>query len=76
MTKAWDFKDLTDRLKAKGLPMAEAAAKLATGEVLDWVSASLALETSMIAKIAAPAVAIVKPMILDLEDGIDGIKGN
>jgi hypothetical protein len=76
MTKAWDWQDLVSRLKANGLVMVEKEAKDATAAILDWTSESLAMGDSAIEKIAAPAVAIVKPMILNLEDGIDGIKGN
>lgn len=76
MTKPFDFADLVVRLKANGLVLVEKEAKDATGVILDWTADSLALESSAIAKLAAPAIAIVKPMILNLEDGIDGIKGN
>lgn len=76
MIKPWDWQNLLERLKANGLVMVEKEAKDATSAILDWTSESLALDGSMIAKLAAPAVLIVKPMILDMEDGIDGIKGN
>jgi hypothetical protein len=76
MTKAWDWQDLINRLKANGLVIAEKEVKDITNNVLDWTSESLALEGGVVATIAVPAIQLAKPYILQLEDKIDGVSGN
>jgi len=76
MTKPFDFQDLIVRLKANGLELLEKEAKDATVVILDWTSDSLILQGGVVATIAAPAIALAKPFVLQLEDKIDGVTGN
>lgn len=76
MTKPFDLADLVVRLKANGLDMVEKEAKDATSAILDWVQDSLLLQGGIAAAVAVPAVALVKPLLLKLENGIDGVSGN
>lgn len=76
MTKQWDLQDLLERLKKNGLVLVEKEAKDATSCILDWAGDSLAMGESSLEKLAAPVPALIKGMVLNLEDGIDGIKGN
>lgn len=76
MTKSWDWQDLIDRAKKNGIVLVEKEAKDLTACVLDWTADSLVLEGGAVATLAAPAIAFVKPYVLQLEDKIDGIEGN
>lgn len=76
MIKAWDTKDLIDRLKSKGLEAAEKVLKVVASEVIDWASESLMLSTGVVGKVAAPIIAGMKPVLLAEIDKIDGVSGN
>lgn len=74
LTKAWEVKNLVDRLKAKGLAQAEAVLKVIAGETIDWASESLAMSDKSYLKFCAPIVAGAKPIIIEQIDKIDGKK--
>lgn len=76
MTKAFELTDLVKRLKANGLQLAEKEAKDATVAILDWLSESLVLEGGVVGVVAAPVISILKPIVIKLEDKIDGVDGN
>lgn len=76
MIKSWDWQDLIDRAKKNGIVLVEKEAKDLTSCVLDWTADSLVLEGGTVAALAAPAIAFVKPYVLQLEDKIDGVDGN
>lgn len=78
MEKAFDVKDLEDRLKGKGLVVVEDLAKVVVLEVLDWVKESAALEVANGKPLMALIPAViegVKPVIMEQVDKIDGQVG-
>lgn len=76
MTKPFDFKDLVEKLKEQGLPMAEEAAEKLAGVVFAWTEESLVIHPNMLVKgIGLPAVAILKPLAMGQIDKIDGVAG-
>lgn len=75
MTKAYDVKDLLEKLQSKGLNVAEEAAKVLVEEVLAWVSESAALSENKIDDLVAVIVPVVKPYILKAVDSIDKVEG-
>lgn len=72
MTKAWELKNLADRLKAKGLEAAEKVLKVVAGETLDWASESCLLSDKTYVKFAAPLFAGIKPIVISQIDRLDG----
>lgn len=70
--KAWELKNLIDRLKARGLSQAEAVLKVFAAESLDWASESLMLSEKPYLKFCGPMVAGAKPLLLQQLDKIDG----
>lgn len=76
MGKAFDLKNLLERLKAKGLTAAEQALKIVAGETLDWASESLMMSENIVLKFAGPIVAGLKPVVLKELDKLDGVAGN
>lgn len=75
MTKAFDTAALAERLKAKGLDVAEEAVKILVTETLDWTSESCLLHESPFVKMGAPVILAVKPIVLEQVDKIDGKVG-
>lgn len=76
MEKAFDLKDLRERLKSKGLEVAEDLAEVLVSETMDWASDSCAIHPNALVKgIGIPAVAILKPLALGAVDKIDGKVG-
>jgi len=75
MEKAYDVSDLVARLKSKGLDVAEDAAKMATGEIFDWLVDSAKLSPSVLDDVAVVILPKLKEKVLELEDKIDGEVG-
>lgn len=75
MEKAYDLKVLVEKLKAKGLDVAEETAKVIVSETLDWVQESAPKSPTNIDDIVAMAIPFVKPKILEAIDKIDGQVG-
>ena len=76
MEKAFDTKVLIERLKAKGLDVAEDLAEVLVTETMDWASESCAMHENVLVKaIGVPAVAMLKPLALGQVDKIDGKVG-
>jgi hypothetical protein len=76
MEKAFDFKALEERLKAKGLTAIEGLAEIIVGETFDWAAESCAIHPNALVKaIGVPAIAMVKPLAMGAVDKIDGIPG-
>lgn len=77
MEKAFDLKNLEDRLKAKGLVAVEGLAKIIASEVLDWCSESCLVDENVFVKaVGAPAVALLRPIVMSAVDKIDSIEGD
>ena len=76
MDKAFDTKNLIERLKSHGLDVAEELAEVLVSETLDWAGESCAMHENVLVKaIGVPAVAMLKPLALGLVDKIDGKVG-
>lgn len=75
MEKAYDVKDLMGKLKDQGLDVAEDAAKMAVGCILDWLAESAMKSDNKLDDIISPLLPIVKPHIMDMVDKIDGEEG-
>lgn len=75
MEKSFDMKNLTERLKAKGLDATEELVKILVGETLDWTSESLTIHPNAFVKYLVPAIGTVKPLIMNEVDKIDGQVG-
>jgi len=70
-----DVKLLLDDLKGKGLDLGEDAAKLVVESVFDWVSAEALKSENKVDDLLLAVMPVVKPMIMDLLDKIDGKEG-
>jgi hypothetical protein len=75
MKKAYDLKVLGEKLKAKGLEVAEDSLKVLVAETLDWVQESAPLSASTVDDYAAMAIPFMKPKIMEAIDKIDGQVG-
>lgn len=76
MEKPFDFKNLEERLKAKGLTAVEGLAEIIVGETMDWAGESCAVHPNALVKaIGVPAVAMLKPIAMGAVDKIDGQPG-
>lgn len=76
MEKPFDFKNLEERLKAKGLTAVEGLAEIIVGETMDWASESCLVHPNALVKaIGVPAVAMLKPIAMGAVDKIDGQPG-
>lgn len=74
MEKAFDLKDLKDRLEKKGLPVAEDVLQEATKEIMLWAAESCALEGGLFA-VGVPLLPILADQLVKLEDKLDGQDG-
>jgi len=74
MEKAFDLKDLVEKLKGQGLDIAEDAAKLVVASVFDWVSESVVLTPNKADDFALVVLPAVKPFVMAQLDKIDGAK--
>ena len=75
MEKAYDVKDLVEKLKDAGLEVAEEAAKAVVESVLDWVQESAALSPNKWDDLIAGFIPAAKPAIMEALDKIDGEVG-
>jgi hypothetical protein len=72
---AYELKVLAEKLKAKGLDVAEDAAKILVEETLDWVAEEAGKSENKVDDLVVAILPIVKPHILNAVDKIDGVKG-
>lgn len=75
MGKAFDLKVLTGKLAARGLDLAEDAAKIVIEEVLDWAADSVALTENKFDDLATPFIPQLKAAALGAADKIDSKVG-
>lgn len=75
MKKAFDPKDLAERLKSKGMDVAEDLAKLIANEVMDWLSDSFVLSDNKYDDMALPLIPPIKAFVNSQLDKIDGKEG-
>jgi len=76
MEKPFDFKDLEERLKAKGLKQVEGLAETIATETFAWAEESCSIHPNLLVKsVGVPAVGIIKPLIMGQIDKIDGEEG-
>lgn len=76
MEKPFDTKNLVERLKGRGLEVAEELAEVLVSETMDWASESCAMHPNALVKaIGVPAVAMLKPIAMGAVDKIDGQPG-
>ena len=76
MTTPFDTKDLVEKLKAQGLPVAEDLAERISKTVFAWVTESAIIHPNPIVKALVPAVvATVEPLLQAQIDKIDGQPG-
>lgn len=75
MEKAWDIKDLSARLKARGIDVAEEAAMIMTEEVLAWTQDSIVKSDTKLDDLALPAIPLVEKQLKSLVDKINGKQG-
>ena len=76
MTTPFDTKDLVEKLKAQGLPVAEDLAERISKTVFAWVTESAIIHPNPIVKALVPAVvATVEPLLQTQIDKIDGQPG-
>jgi len=73
--KPWDLKALAAGLKAEGLPVAEVAAEKVAKVTFEWLEASLLKMGGIVAAVAIPILASVKPSLMAEIDKIDGQPG-
>lgn len=72
---AYDVQKLVERLKPHGLEVAEEAAAKVITEVLDWAGEEALKSENKIDDIIASLAPIIKPVLLEQVDKIDGEKG-
>lgn len=70
--KAYDLKILLDKLKGRGLDLAEDAAMIVIDEVSKWVVESAALSETPFDDVLAVVMPTLKKEIEKIADGIDG----
>lgn len=75
MEKAYDIKDLGERLKAKGLDLAEEAVGIVYKETKEWIKESAALSENKFDDLAAPFLDQLDAVVLPQIDKIDGAVG-
>lgn len=72
MTKAYDFGELVDRLKDKGLDLAEEAVQLVAEELLVWVNDSAVISENKYDDLLIALLPLLKDEIFKYVDRIDG----
>ena len=70
--KAYDVKVLMEKLKARGLDLAEEAAGMVVEEVADWVVESAAISKTPFDDVAAVVMPTLKKEAMKAIDKIDG----
>lgn len=72
MEKAFDIKVLADKLKKRGLDIAEEALMIVIDESVDWAVESAAKSENAVVKVVAPILVVAKPHLKEIADKIDG----
>jgi hypothetical protein len=67
----YDIKVLAEKLKAKGLDVAEEAVKILVEETLSWVQEEALKSENKVDDIVAPVISAIKPWVLEQVDKID-----
>lgn len=75
MEKAYELKALGLKLKARGLDLAEDAAKIIVEETLSWVGESAVMSPTPFDDVVAVVMPPLKGLILAQVDKIDGVVG-
>lgn len=75
MRHAYDFVDLREKLKARGLDLGEEAAKGVLEDVLAWVEESSRLSATPFDDVAVVVIPPLKKMALEAIDKLDGQVG-
>lgn len=71
MNEAYNLKELGDKLKSKGLNVAEDAAKIIVEEVFIWIAESAQLSANKYDDLISVLIPMIKPHILTEVDKID-----
>jgi hypothetical protein len=72
MEKAYDIKVLAEKLKGRGLDLAEGAAEIVVEETCVWLQESAVASENKFDDVAAMAIPELKKLALKLADKIDG----
>lgn len=72
---AYEAKKLVEKLKGKGLDIAEDAAKVVVEETLSWVVESAVESENKVDDLLVAIVPVIKPHIMNKLDKIDGKEG-
>lgn len=72
---AYEVKALAEKLKAKGLDVAEEAAKVVVEETLTWIAEEAVKSENKMDDLLVAIVPVVKPHVLKAVDKIDGQEG-
>jgi len=75
MEKAYDVKALVDRLKGRGLDLAEEAGKIVIEEAFGWVEESAKLSKTPFDDMALIVLPQLKALALAAVDKVDGSVG-
>lgn len=73
MEKAYELKGLTDKMKEKGLDVAEDAALAVFESVTEWLEESAAMSETKIDDLLMAALGMAKSYVKDQIDKIDGV---
>ena len=72
---AYEVKALVEKLKSKGLDVAEEAAKVIVEETFTWVAEEAIKSENKIDDLLVAIIPVVKPHVLSAVDKIDGHEG-
>lgn len=75
MVKAYDLKVLAEKLKGKGLDLAEEGAKIAVEGIFEWVEESAKISATPYDDMGAIVLPQLKKFALEQVDKIDGEQG-
>lgn len=75
MEKAYDIKDLGEKLKSAGLPVVEGAAEVVLEKVIAWIKESAALSKTPYDDMAMVILPLIEEKIKKEINKIDGIAG-
>lgn len=75
MEKAYDLKELGEKLKEAGLPVAEEAAEKVVGKVFEWLKDSAVLSKNPYDDMAMFVYPKIEEFIKEKLDKIDGEEG-
>ena len=75
MEKPYSGKALADKLKSKGIDVAEEAAKAVAESVMEWLQESAVASVTPFDDLMGPVIAAAKPHIMEALDKIDGQVG-